>query len=112
MITLAEARQRCLENKQAIVRGIDPRAAVPTFSEAAEEVIKLHAPGWKDSGKSERNWRASLRDYAFPALANKKVDQINTADLFAVLTPHWQTKHETMKKVSTEDRDRHALECC
>ena len=100
VITLAEARQRCLENKQAIVRGIDPRAAVPTFSEAAEEVIKLHAPGWKDGGKSERNWRASLRDYAFPALANKRVDQINTADLFAVLTPHWQDKHETMKKVS------------
>ena len=99
VITLAEARQRCLENKQALVRGIDPRAAVPSFEEAAEEVIQLHAPGWKDGGKSEIHWRASLRDYAYPTLANKRVDQINTADLFSVLTPHWQTKQATMKKV-------------
>ena len=99
VISLAEARQRCLENKQALVRGIDPRAAVPTFEEAAEEVIQLHAPGWKDGGKSEIHWRASLRDYAYPTLANKRVDQINTADLFSVLTPHWQTKQATMKKV-------------
>ena len=99
LISLAEAREVCLENKKALLKGVDPRAGIPTFREATESVIRLHSEGWKDSGKSEIHWRASLRDYAFPTLASKRVDQINTADLMATLTPYWQNKHATMKKI-------------
>ena len=99
VVSLAQARQKALENKQALVMGKDIRKHTPTFREAAEIVIAIHREGWKDSGKSENHWQASLRDYAYPTLANKKVDQITTADVMGVLLPCWQSKFQTMKKL-------------
>jgi len=72
---------------------------VPTFAEVVEAVIQIHREGWKDEGKSEKQWRASLRDYAMWRLGRKRVDQITTADVMAVLIPHWHTKNETMRRV-------------
>ena len=42
VLTLALARQRALENAQAIAEGRDPRR-VPTFAEACDTVIAIHA---------------------------------------------------------------------
>ena len=72
---------------------------MPTFAQAAETVIAIHRDGWKDGSKSELQWRASLRDYAMPKLGRKGVDEITTADVMAVLIPHWHTKTETMRRV-------------
>lgn len=84
----AEARDLTLECKRAALRGDDPRAVrgrrgVTTFGEAAEKVIALHARGWKGSGKTEDQWRASLRDHA-AALAPMQVDKITASDILAV----------------------------
>ena len=62
-------------------------------------MIAIHREGWKDAGKSEKQWRASLRDYAMKRLGRRRVDQITTADVMAVLIPHWHTKNETMRRV-------------
>ena len=32
-------------------------------------------------------------------LGRRRVDQITTADVMAVLIPHWHTKNETMRRV-------------
>ena len=103
-VTLAEARQTAFEYRKAAKAGCDPitlrrRPDVPTFAQAAETVIGIHREGWKDGGKSEAQWRASLRDYALPKLGRKGVDEITTADVMAVLIPHWHTKTETMRRV-------------
>ncbi len=103
-ITLAEARQTAFEYRKISRAGGDPmtlssRPDVPTFAQAAETVIAIHREGWKDGGKSEMQWRASLRDYAMPRLGRKGVDEITTADVMAVLIPHWHTKTETMRRV-------------
>ena len=100
VVTLAEARTKALANRRAITQGRDPRGeGIPTFEEAAEKVIAIHSAGWKGGGKSAKQWRASLRDYAMPMLGRKRVDEITTADVMAVLTPHWQAKKETMRRV-------------
>ena len=70
----------------------------PTFAEAVETVICIHASGWK-SGKSEKQWRASLRDYAIPRLGNRPVSGITTSDVMAVLLPIWNDKCETARRV-------------
>ena len=58
VVSLAEARQRALANRQAVERGKDPRAGdAPTVSAALEEVINLRRPTWRDGGKSEAQWR-------------------------------------------------------
>ena len=59
----------------------------------------MHREGWKDSDKSEKQWRASFRDYAMKGLGRKRVDQIATADVMAVLIAHWHTENETMRRV-------------
>ena len=103
-VTLAEARQTAFEYRKTARAGGDPVTLrrgpdAPTFAQAAEIVIGIHREGWKDGGKSEAQWRASLRDYAMPRLRRKGVDEITTADVMAVLVPHWHTKTETMHRV-------------
>ena len=101
VVTLAEARAEALENRRAVAQGRDPRrgAGVLSFAEAAETVIGIHAAGWRDGGKSEQQWRASLRDYAMPRLGCRPVDAITTADVMAVLTPIWGEKRVTAQRV-------------
>lgn len=103
-VSLAEARETAFQYRKLARAGGDPSAlragrAVPTFAEAAETVIELHAAGWRDGGKSAAQWRASLRDYALPRLGKLRVDAINTADVMAVLLPIWNEKRETARRV-------------
>ncbi len=103
-VTLAEARKRAFENWIEAREGGDPTRGpetVPTFAEAVEAVLDIHREGWKgkNAGRSEGQWRASLRDYALPRLGQMPVDHISTADVMAVLTPIWQAKHETARRV-------------
>ena len=101
IVTLAMARERALENARTVAEGRDPRRRAqraPTFAQACETVIAIHAANWK-GGKNERQWRASLRDYAMPKLARKRVDAITTADVMAALLPIWSTKRQTARRV-------------
>ena len=103
VVTLALARQRALENAQAIAEGRDPRRraarTVPTFTEACETVIAIHAGSWKPGGKNEQNWRSTMRDYALPKLGTKSVDAVTGKDVMDVLLPIWTTKVETAGRV-------------
>ena len=99
-VSLAEARELALENHRAARQGGDPRSqGAPTFGEAVETVIAIHAEGWRDGGKSEKQWRASLNTYAMPKLGRKPVDQITTGDVLGVLLPIWGSKRETAQRV-------------
>ena len=101
--TLAEARAKAHENRKTARTGGNPIAdkapAIPTFEAAAEIVIALHSETWRDGAKSAAQWRASLRDYALPRLGRKPVDTITAADVLAVLTPIWNEKRETARRV-------------
>ena len=102
IVTLAMARKRALENVRTIAEGHDPRLTsngVPTFKQAFETVLAIHAENWKDGGRSEPQWRASMRDYAMNRLAGMHVDKIDTADVMAILLPIWSTKRATAKRV-------------
>ena len=103
-LTLSGARQQAFEYRKLARSGGDPRAlrpaqAVPTFAEAAETVIGIHEPGWKDGGKTAAQWRSSLRDYAMNQLGKRRVSEIDTVDVMAVLLPIWTTKAATARKV-------------
>ena len=99
-VTLAEARRRALRNRQVVEEGRNPRARkAPAFRQATEKVIRLHATKWKTGGRSEEQWRSSLRTYAYPRFGNKRVDLITTADVMACLVPIWHEKPETASRV-------------
>ena len=79
VVTLAMARERALENARAIAEGRDPRRRfqqVPTFAQANETVVAIHAEHWK-SARTEGQWRASMRDCVLPRLARKRVDPLH-----------------------------------
>ena len=103
VVTLARAREKALENARAIDEGRDPRRraarGVPTFAEACETVIALHASNWKAGGRNEEGWRATLRDYALPRLGPMPVDAITGKDVMDVLEPIWTAKRETARRV-------------
>jgi len=89
VVTLAMAREKALANARILAEGRDPRRRmhkVPTFEKANETVVAIHAKHWK-SGRTEGQWRASMRDYVLPRLARKRVDAVTTADVMAVLLP-------------------------
>ncbi len=101
-VSLAEARRKCASNLVDRDRGqlvTVPKRAVPTFEEAAETVIAIHATGWKHGSASEADWWWSLRKYAMPKLAQKPVNRITTADVMAILIPIWNPKRVTARKV-------------
>ena len=102
--SLAEARSKAFEHKKLARSGGDPRTArgrgVPTFAELAEKVIALHKKGWKGH-VNERQWRNSLRTYAFPHIGTMPVDKITTRDVLRVLEADdfWNRKSETARRV-------------
>ncbi|MXW36983.1 MAG: tyrosine-type recombinase/integrase [Acidobacteria bacterium] len=101
-VSLAEAREKCALNLAARRRGelvTGRKRTVPTFEQALEKVIAVHRVGWKDGGRQEELWRASLRDYAMPKLRGRPVDRITTADVMGILLPIWNEKRVTARRV-------------
>ena len=103
VVTLAQAREQALANKRLARQGGDPLAekrkkAVPTFAEAAAQVLALHRPGWRNA-KHAAQWETTLRQYAFPLLGDRLVHTITAADVLAVLAPIWHAKAETARRV-------------
>ena len=84
--------------RASALRAARPRG-VPTFAQALETVIAIHAENWKDRSSSEHQWRATLSTYAFPRIGSKRVDEVTTADVMAILTPIWSSKHVTVKRI-------------
>ena len=99
--TPSEARVNAQANRKIARTNGDPRdrtGGVPTFAAALDKVLDVQRPTWRNGGKSEAQWRASLRDYA-GGLMNRPVNEITTADVLAVLVPIWNTKRETARRV-------------
>ena len=99
VVGLADARAKALRNAREREAGRDPRSPpMPTFSEAAERYIALRQGEWRDGGRTEQSWRASLRDHAAP-LAGIKVSDIQTAHVLAILMPIWIVKADTARRI-------------
>ena len=104
VVSLKDARAAADANRAIARDGGDPTIEpiepdrIPTFGEVFEAVIELKRRGWKRSGKTEGQWRASIRDYA-GALVAMPVDEIRTEHVIAALAPIWHDKHETATRV-------------
>ena len=109
-VSLAEARRKAIENARAIGQGVDPRGGgVPTFREAAEETIRLHAESWKAGSPLPGEWHSTFRLYATP-IRDKPVDRITSGDVLACLRPVWNVKPAAARKA--RNRLRVAFRWC
>ncbi|MEL6877719.1 MAG: integrase arm-type DNA-binding domain-containing protein [Pseudomonadota bacterium] len=103
-VTLAQARQRAGEVRSLVEAGIDPVAerrkaeGIPTFREAAAKVFAENRKGWKNK-KHRAQWLTSLENYAFPAIGDVAVSEIDGAQVRDVLVTIWLDKNETARRV-------------
>ena len=97
-ITLAEARQKALDNSRAVLHGDDARGrGVPTFAGAAKRTIELHRDGWKAGSPLPEQWESTFRLHAAPLL-DMPVDRITSADVLGCLAPIWNSKPGAARK--------------
>ena len=95
IVTLADAREKALDNRRLIAKGGDPRTGTdrtPTFQAAAEKVIALHRKGWKNPDRIAGQWEQSLRDNVFPRIGSMSVSKVAAADVLRCLKPIWHSK--------------------
>jgi integrase len=95
-VTLAEARDKAIDANRLIAKGINPRddrdekryAEDPVlFGKFAEELRLEKEKGFKHPAHKAK-WKRTVQIHALP-LHKKRLDQITTKDIEAVLKPIW-----------------------
>lgn len=101
---LSEARDRAWEVRRALADGKDPRtlwerpaALLQTFKEAAE--ARFDAKTGDVGDKRQKQDKAMLAAYAYPALGRLQVQSIDADRIADCLRPIWTAKPETAKQV-------------
>jgi integrase len=104
-VSLSDARQAADEIRRKLAQGIDPLAerkqekvVIPTFKEASVLVHEEHKPSWKN-GKHRAQWLSTLETYAYPALGDCLVSEIEGPAIRDVLAKIWLSKPETARRV-------------
>lgn len=104
-VPLSVARAKRDEMLALVQGGKDPLLVarqsdeqVPTFNQAAADFIEAKRPTWRNE-KHGNQWTSTLANYASPVIGKLPIDQITSAHVVKVLSPIWQTKHETATRV-------------
>jgi len=108
-VSLVQARQLAFEARRLSSAGISPVAAKreakaaaikaikPTFGKIADDLIAAKSSEWR-SAKHRGQWEMTLREYCAQILS-RPVDEIETADILAILTPLWKRTPETASRL-------------
>jgi integrase len=107
-VGLSYARERAIEARKLVARGIDPieaeRAAkkaakpIPTFAEIAKLVIE-DAQSKSVNAKVRYQWERHLGPAYSSPLLDRLVHEITALDVAAVLRPVWRSKPEVARKL-------------
>lgn len=103
VVTLAEARDKALDNKRSIRSGQNPiderrqRLAVPTFETAAAEACKIQSIGKAKS--YDVRFMGGLRLHAFPTIGKKRISDVSPKDIFQILDTTSRNSSDTAKKL-------------
>jgi len=110
LVQLADAREEAARLRRMARSGGDPlaerrreRRVVPTFREAAKAVHKAHATTFRNR-KHASQWLASLEADVFPVFGDRPVSSIDSADVLRALTPIWNSKPETARRLKQRIR--------
>lgn len=99
VVTLAEAREAAYQNIREMRGGADPRqkvSTIPAFRVVADMARSLHE--WRNA-RTAQIWDSEMARFVFPAMGDRRVNQITSADVLAVVGPLWTEKRTTAKRV-------------
>lgn len=111
-VSLAQAREKAREAKDAIRNGVDPveerkaaKSAIVreqqrglTFADAVEHYLEAKMDAFSNA-KHRAQWRSTLENYAIPILGKMRVADIEVQDILQVLEPIWKSKTETASRL-------------
>jgi hypothetical protein len=102
-VGLQEAREIAMRYRGMARRGTNPRnstpEAVPTFEQLARIVHSERLLTWRNAKHADQ-FINTLRDYAFPKIGARQVNEIGQPEILSCLTPIWTEKHETAKRIA------------
>lgn len=99
-VSLAKARERAAEKRDAIWRGLDPTPAPKltlTFEKAVDRFLTSKLNEFRNA-KHRKQWRATLDNDA-KHLSKIPVAQIGVQDVLRTLEPIWTAKTETASRL-------------
>ncbi|HET8973116.1 MAG TPA: integrase arm-type DNA-binding domain-containing protein [Pseudolabrys sp.] len=96
--TAAQYRKTARGGGDPIVEHRKPNVIAPTFKEAARLVHEQHARAWHNT-KHREQWINTLSHYAFPYFGDRRVDEVEQADVLRALSAIWLNKPETARRV-------------
>ena len=104
-VSLEEARELAYQYRKIARSGGDPilerqknRGLQTTLIYCAKKVHAINLPTWKNE-KFAKQWLSSLEHHVFPTIGKLPISQVTSADILRVLTPIWNTKGDTAKKI-------------
>jgi integrase len=111
-VTLAEARTKAREAREAAASGVDPiearraarsaaaaaREAAKTFDDCVALFVAANESGWTNAKHADQ-WRNTLATYASPRFGSLLVRDVATEHVMAALEPIWTTKTETASRL-------------
>lgn len=111
-VTLAKAREKAREAREAIDQGTDPiltreraqsvlrseQASAINFEDAALRFIKTKSAEWSNA-KHTAQWTSTLKNYAFPIIGKLHVQDVQDVHILKILEPIWGTKTETATRI-------------
>jgi integrase len=74
------------------------RRSIPTFREVAKIVHASHSKTFRNE-KHKDQWLSSLETYVFPIIGDRRVDQVDSAEILKTLNPIWTAKPETARRL-------------
>lgn len=112
LVSIAEARIRAQQIRDKIRSGINPikerqvakNLAKPEvknkilFRDFAIQCVNAKRLEWKNE-KHAAQWLYTLREFAFPVIGDKALDEIEMEDILKILTPIWTTTTETASRL-------------
>ena len=105
LVALKKARELAILYKSQARSGLDPfierkkeLGAFVTFRSCAESVYRIVEPGLKNK-RFAKSWLSSIEQHVYPHIGQLPVSQIRPAHILSVLTPIWNTKSETARKI-------------
>jgi integrase len=109
-IGLKLARERALEARNLLNKGLNPikekndykaqsqKAKPPLFREYALAYIEKKRPEWRNPKHADQ-WVSTVERFAFPYIGSLRMDEIQTEQILALLSPIWLSKSVTASRL-------------